>query len=145
MASSKKSQGQKYNKRSKFDDVEYEQRPSYPVAIPEVVNMDVLGVMLDDEVYARSYSLESDRLQVLKAGMDTRLWDIELAYVKRELQMRSSRRQAHDRFLANEERVRREMMRYEESLPEANFECNVIQPGKRPTFSNKKFTNVSVN
>jgi hypothetical protein len=139
--SSKKSQKQ-FTKRSNFD--EPAQQPRYPVAIPEIINMDVLSVMLDDEVYDLSYSLESDRMQVLKAGMDTRPWDVELAYVKRELQLRRTRKEAHEKFLRLEDAQRLRAMYEEDSLPDANFECNIIQTGKC-RVSSRKSNNYTTN
>lgn len=94
-------------------------RPEFPVPVPEVINMDDLAVMLDDELYARLTALDADRNKVLDARLDASMWETETAYVRRELQLRRSRRDAHDTYLREQARLFAEE---ERDLPSADFD-----------------------
>lgn len=92
--------------QNNFDSHEYEYVPAtqhsqqhYPVPVPEVVNMDVTALLLDDELYSRLNLLESDRLKVLDARLDPLLWEVEIAYLRREIGIRKLRREAHEKYL----------------------------------------------
>lgn len=69
-----------------------------PIEAPEVVNMDVLGTMLEEELINRFMTLQETCERAAVRGYDTRKWDIEMAYVKREMQVRRHRREEHDRW-----------------------------------------------
>lgn len=73
------------------------------IARPEIVNIDVLALLSDEELIARLHVLEDDRTKVLEHegvfGTDPRPWEEEIAYVRRELQVRRIRREKHDRYL----------------------------------------------
>lgn len=71
----------------------------YPVALPHVVSIDALAVLTDEELNKRFFFLEMDRYNVMSAGLVTRHWEEEIAYVQRELQIRRTRREAHDRYV----------------------------------------------
>lgn len=58
--------------------------------------------MLDDDLNVRFRALDDDRKQVIDDDGDTKLWDVELAYVRREQQLRRQRRDAHAVYLRNE-------------------------------------------
>ena len=92
--------------QNNFDSYEYEyvpvtqhSQPNYPVPVPEVVNMDVTALLLDDELYSKLNLLESDRLKVLDARLDPLLWEVEIAYLRREIGIRKLRREAHEKYL----------------------------------------------
>lgn len=67
-----------------------------PAEVPEVVSVDVLAVMTDEDLSARLRSLDADRDRVDAAFYDPRYWEEEIAYVRREMQIRNVRRKAHD-------------------------------------------------
>ena len=95
------------------------QRPRYPVPEPEVVDMDDLSRMLDEDIYGRLNSLESDRYKVLEARMDPRLWEEEIAYVRREISMRRERRGNHEKYVRDQARA---FADEEARLPAADFD-----------------------
>jgi hypothetical protein len=70
-----------------------------PVAVPEVVNMDETALVPDEELFSRLNQLESDRLKVIDGNFDPYLWEIEIAYLRRESQIRRQRREAHEAYL----------------------------------------------
>jgi hypothetical protein len=72
---------------------------NYNVEIPEVYNMDDIGYMSDDALRERNFRLESEKSKLLAAGYDTRLWDVELAYVQREQGIRMSRAELHADYI----------------------------------------------
>ena len=75
------------------------QSQRYPVEVPYVVDMETLAYASDEELRERSNYLNSTKDQVIRSNMDPRLWEIELAYVYREVGIREARRVAHDRYL----------------------------------------------
>ena len=103
---SKKKRNNTNQVQNNFDSYEYEYVPvtqsphqHYPVPVPEVVNMDVTALLLDDELYSKLNLLESDRLKVLDARLDPLLWEVEIAYLRREIGIRKLRREAHEKYL----------------------------------------------
>jgi len=93
----------------------------FPAVVPNIVSYDELAVMSDDDVIGRLRVLEDDRNKVLNASMDPRLWENELAYIKRELQIRRSRREAHDEYCYALEREYG-TDQYEDDLPVADLD-----------------------
>lgn len=93
----------------------------YPVPLPDVTNIDTLATMSDDDMMSLSRRLHDDRDKVLDASvrLDTRPWDEELAYLKREQQIRRSRHEAHERWLREQEI---EHSRQEINLPTADLD-----------------------
>lgn len=91
----------------------------YPVALPELVSIDVLGAQNDEELINRLRSLEEDRNKVLDAHMDARPWEEEVAYIRRELQIRRSRREAHQAYVRT---LEREFAESEANLPVADLD-----------------------
>ena len=51
---------------------------------PEIHNMDDIGYMTDESIYERSNRLENERNWLLSAGKDPLLWEVEIAYLRRE-------------------------------------------------------------
>jgi hypothetical protein len=95
------------------------QRPRYPVAVPEVINMDILAGMMDEDVYGRLNALEADRVKVVESRLDARPWEEEIAYIRREIQLRRGRREAHEAFIREQARLFAEE---ERDLPAADFD-----------------------
>jgi hypothetical protein len=72
----------------------------YEVVVPEVVSMDDLAYITDSELVCREDDLHGDRERALKAGeVDVRKWEVELAYVHREMGIRNDRKIAHEKYL----------------------------------------------
>ena len=89
---------------------------------PEIVDIDVLGEMLDEDLSARLRELDIERDRVVGAKVDPYYWEVESAYVKRELQIRKIRRERHDVYL---EELRQDEMRanaLDASLPYADLD-----------------------
>ncbi len=68
----------------------------YPVKFPEVTNMDILAILSDEEVYSRVSHLESDRQKVVDFRLDPFRWEVEIAYLRREMGIRKTRREVHE-------------------------------------------------
>lgn len=71
----------------------------YPVEVPQIVNMDDIARYLDDELYQKLTHLENDRNKVVDARLDPMLWEVEIAYLRREAGIRKTRRELHEAFL----------------------------------------------
>jgi hypothetical protein len=91
----------------------------YPVALPEVVNVDDLAVQSDDELINWLRILEDDRVKVLEACLEPKQWEEEISYIRRELQIRRARREAHDNYVKQFER---KFVESEEDLPVADLD-----------------------
>ena len=70
-----------------------------PIPVPNVVNMDEIAIFSDEELFARASSLENDRTKVVESKFDPMLWEIEIAYLRREMGIRRQRREAHEVFI----------------------------------------------
>jgi len=71
----------------------------YPAKFPDVTSMDVLAILSDEEVYSRVSCLESDRQKVVDFRLDPFRWEVEIAYLRREMSIRKTRREAHEAWL----------------------------------------------
>ncbi len=90
-----------------------------PIALPDIVNVDDMSVFSDDELGARCRMLEDDRQKVVNSDFDPKPWEEEIAYVKREMQIRYERREAHARYV---KQLDREFSESEASLPQADLD-----------------------
>lgn len=81
---------------------------------PYVVNMDVLACISDDELRDRNHQLNEEMNSASRAGYDSYLWEVELAYVQREIDIRHTRRALHERYM----RSNPEAVYYADSFPE---------------------------
>jgi hypothetical protein len=72
---------------------------NYEVNLPEVVNMDVLAYASDAEIRRQHDYLEEERARAYQAGVDVTPWEVELAYVQREVDVRRKRIAAHEKYL----------------------------------------------
>ena len=99
----------------------YETRPQRrsAVSLPEVVNVDDLGIMLDEDLIVRLRSLEDDKGKAYDLHLDTRPWEEEIAYVRREQQIRRIRRDSHADYLRKAEQ---EFVHSEVGLPAGDFD-----------------------
>jgi hypothetical protein len=66
---------------------------------PEIWNMDDLGYMADEMIEDRAQRLESERNRMLSSGKDPQLWEVEIAYIRREQQLRKTRSELHQEYL----------------------------------------------
>jgi len=71
----------------------------YPLPFPEVANMDDVGYYPDDVLSDRISRLESERTRLLEMRYDPRHWEVELAYLRREQQIRNVRIERHDAYM----------------------------------------------
>ena len=85
------------------------------ITLPETIDIDVLGSMQDEDLIHRLRALEEDRTRALADGRyDPRPWEVEVAYVRREQQIRRLRRDTHAEWAW---RIKDEFDRLEASLP----------------------------
>lgn len=89
------------------------------VMSPEVVSIDVLCTLLDEDLVDRLRALDDDRNRAYDVGASTRPWEEEIAYVRREQQMRKVRRDNHADYVLKEQRLF-EMAEY--GLPPGDFD-----------------------
>lgn len=85
--------------------------------------MDELATAPDEELINRFRSLEEERQKVIESGLDPRPWEDEVAYVRRELHVRRTRREAHDRYVRQ---LEKEYMEAEYNLPAADLDNSVF-------------------
>lgn len=76
-------------------------KPSSSVAFPDVVNMDDLAYLTDEELAGRGARMESDRRRAASTSSDLVPWEVEIAYVRREQQLREARSKAHAAYLSS--------------------------------------------
>lgn len=93
-----------------------------PAEVPEQVSVDVLAVMTDEDLSAKLRSLDDDRAKVDAAFYDPRYWEEEIAYVRREMQIRNVRRKAHEQYTAEIQREIDAYNRQEFYLPVADVD-----------------------
>ncbi len=71
----------------------------YPVDLPMRANMDDIAVYSDDELFGKVSRFENERMRILEARLDPSPWEIEIAYLRREMGIRKIRREKHEVFL----------------------------------------------
>ena len=74
-------------------------RGSKTFPAPEIVCMDDIGYYSDDLLHERMTRLESEKNRVVEARLDTTLWEVELAYLQREKQIRQTRLEKHEAYM----------------------------------------------
>jgi hypothetical protein len=107
----------------------------YPVQLPEVVTIDVLGAMLDEDLVVRLRVLDDDKNKVYDAHLDARPWEEEIAYIRREQQLRRARRDTHAEYVRKSED---EFARTEAHLPAGDFDNSAFvyaATGGRPRWN----------
>jgi hypothetical protein len=88
----------KKNKRSHHDSNNFS---NCPVDRPLVVDMDTLAYATDEELREREKMLSYDKDVVIRSGFDPYHWEVELAYVLREQNVREVRRIFHEKYVRN--------------------------------------------
>ena len=68
---------------------------------PDVYNMDVIGYMSDEEIMSTSSRLEAERNSLINKGQDPYLCEVEIAYLRREQQLRKLRSERHAEYIAS--------------------------------------------
>jgi hypothetical protein len=86
----------KKNKRSDNDELK---TTKYPLPFPEVNNMDDVGYYPDDLLADKISRLESERARLVDMKYDPHSWEVELAYLHREKQIRDTRSQRHESYM----------------------------------------------
>jgi hypothetical protein len=71
------------------------------VELPVIVTIDVLAGASDSELRSRNNDLENEKDSILRDGYDPRPWEVELAYVQREIDIRRNRMHMHERYIRN--------------------------------------------
>ena len=99
--------------------------PKYPVDFPEKTSMDVIARYLDDELYSHITKFETDRTKVMDARLDPSPWEIELAYLRRETNIRRARRDLHEIFLRDNSQVATEEFIFDD---DADVEFSPVAP-----------------
>lgn len=66
---------------------------------PEVVSTDDIGYMAEEAIHDRMNRLEHERNRLLSMGRDPLLWEVELAYLQREQNVRQTRSQLHVEYM----------------------------------------------
>ena len=90
-----------------------------PVNRPEITSIDVLATVSDEEMINRLRSYEESRQRVIDNHQDPRPWEEEISYIKRELQIRRSRRDAHEQYV---KKLEQEYSNCEKNLPMADLD-----------------------
>lgn len=107
----------------------------YPASLPEVVSVDVIGTMPDEDLIVRLRALDDDRNRVFEAHLDPRPWEEEIAYIRREQQIRRARRDEHQDYVR---RMETEFSLAEFGLPAGDFDNSAYvyaATGGRPRWS----------
>ena len=65
---------------------------------PEIYSMDDIAYTSDEAIHDRIDRLESERNRLTGAGRDPYLWEVEIAYLRREDIIRNDREHAHIEF-----------------------------------------------
>jgi len=66
---------------------------------PEIFNTDDIGYMTDEALHDRSNRLEGERNRLVAMGRDPHLWEVEIAYLHREQQLRRTRAARHMEYI----------------------------------------------
>lgn len=67
----------------------------YPINLPQQPTIDELATTTDEELLRLGRQLEQERETIHEARLDPRPWEEEIAYIRREQQIRKTRREAH--------------------------------------------------
>ncbi len=82
----------------KHQQVAYRQNDNdYPTL--ECVFPEQLETISDDELYDRLRELESGRDKAMRMSITYRPWEEEICYIRREIQIRRGRREAHVKYM----------------------------------------------
>lgn len=73
--------------------------PRFPIPVPELNNMDDVGYYPDEVLHDKINRLESERGRLLELKLEPIPWEVELAYLRREQQIRKSRIEKHEQYV----------------------------------------------
>ncbi len=76
----------------------------------ERVFPELLETVSDDELYDHLRELESGKEKALKMLLELQPWEEEICYVRREIQIRRTRRESHAKYM---EMIASEIAKYE--------------------------------
>lgn len=88
----------------------------------QCLNMDEIATFVDEEIAQRLVDLTNDRMEAVESGRQSRLFEDDICYLRREQQIRRHRREAHDGYLKLLDREAMEAKAYEDSLPMADLD-----------------------
>lgn len=124
------------NRKASTSSVETRSPRRYQLSAPEVVTVDVLGTMLDEDLVTRLRALDDEKNRIYEnGGADPRPWEEEVAYVRREQQIRRARRDSHAEYV---QKAEGEFNRLEASLPAGDFDNSAFvnaANGGRPRWN----------
>jgi hypothetical protein len=93
-------------------------------------------MMLDEDLVVRFRALDDEKNRLYETGsVDPRPWEEEIAYLRREQQIRRIRREAHAEYV---QKVDGELNRLEAYLPAGDFDNSAFvyaAQGGRPRFN----------
>jgi hypothetical protein len=84
-------ENQSVKKKVQFDDMEY--------AVADTVHVEELEYMLDEQLYERLKYIRKN-IEDNRKNYNTKLWEIELCYVLREMQIREQRKESHKNYIS---------------------------------------------
>jgi len=100
----KKNKKNKKNNAEMMDEVEMLDGGDYPqespVQYPQKIENEMIVSMDDDDLHNLGRSLFDSINRVSKMNLNPYPWEVEMCYVQREMQLRSSRRLAHSEWLS---------------------------------------------
>ena len=67
--------------------------------LPEIITTDEIGYMTEDALRDRNNRLEMERNQLVASGKNSYLWEVELAYIQREQNIRRVRSEFHAEYV----------------------------------------------
>jgi hypothetical protein len=85
--------------KSNQQNIEATFRGSKSFPAPEIVCMDDIGYFSDELLSERMSRLENEKNRVSDAKLDPVLWEVELAYLQREKQIRQTRAEKHEAYM----------------------------------------------
>jgi len=94
-----------------------------------------LGTLQDQDLIVRLRALDDDRNRAFESRLDTRPWEEEIAYVRREQQRRRVWRETHAEYLRKEQQ---DFERIEATLPSVDFDNSAFvyaASGGRPRWN----------
>ena len=89
----------KKNKAMSFTHVPQKAAPRFPIPVPDINNMDDVGYFPDEVLHDKISRLESERTRLLELRLEPIPWEVELAYLRREQQIRKTRSERHDQYV----------------------------------------------
>lgn len=66
--------------------------------VERILNVEALEVMLDEELRSLAECFERDRIDAIQSGVYARSFEEDIAYIRREQQIRSARREATNAY-----------------------------------------------